>query len=156
MLTQEVAAVIRALRTQGGISYEDLANVGVQRSISALEQAQVSISFSKLAELARVLDFDLVALVALCVSLQLDEAPQSALRRAGKCIDEFISTGGENLLKQHFRDGQLVKRPPGKPAKRDNASAVQKLKALGLSQAEAAQTLGLAKSTVNRYWREQC
>lgn len=75
MLTQEVAAVIRVLRTQGKIAYEDLANVGVQRSISALEQAQVNISVSKLAELADALNLYLVALIGLCVSLQLDEAP---------------------------------------------------------------------------------
>jgi DNA-binding NarL/FixJ family response regulator len=34
-----------------------------------------------------------------------------------------------------------------------NSEAVKELKALGLSQAEVVQRLGLAKSTVHRYWQ---
>lgn len=155
MLTQEVAAAIRVIRTKRGAAYEDLANVGVQRSISALEQAHVNISVSKLAELAVALDFDLVALVALCVSLQRAESPQVTLHRAMAAMEEFTSSGGEKLLEDQYSAGQLIKRPRGKPANRENASAVRALKARGCSQAEIVKNLGLSKSTVHRYWREK-
>ncbi|WP_109413302.1 helix-turn-helix domain-containing protein [Pseudomonas silesiensis] len=35
-----------------------------------------------------------------------------------------------------------------------NAETVRELKASGLSQAEVAQRLGLASSTVHRYWQQ--
>ena len=40
------------------------------------------------------------------------------------------------------------------PGNTKNADAVRELKALGLSQAEVAQRLGLASSTVFRYWQK--
>jgi len=45
-----------------------------------------------------------------------------------------------------------VKRSKGKPSNTRAADAVKELKAAGLSQAETAERLGLAKSTVHRYW----
>lgn len=155
MLISEIAATIRTLRTKQGLAYEDLADVCVQRSISALEQGQVSISVSKLAELSVALDFDLVALVAISVSLQRAESPHAVLKHAALALAEFTSTGGEKLLAEQFKDGHLVKRTRGKPANQENASNVRRLKAEGFSQAEVAQSLSLAKSTVNRYWQDE-
>jgi DNA invertase Pin-like site-specific DNA recombinase len=48
---------------------------------------------------------------------------------------------------------ELRKRPVGKPGNTKNAEAVRELKAAGLSQAEIAHKLGLARSTVHRYWQ---
>ena len=155
MLTDEVAAIIRVLRTQRGIPYEELADIGVQRSISALEQAQVNISVNKLAELAVALDFDFVALVALCFSLKNSEPPHQVLELAAEHINKFVEFNGEKLLKDQFSHGKLVKRSRGKPANRDNAIKVRKLKLEGYTQADAARALGLSKSTVNRYWQHE-
>ena len=154
MLTQEVAAMIRVLRTKRGMPYEDLESIGVQRSISALEQAQVSISVDKLAELATVLEFDFVTLITLCVALSKQQAPQVTLEHAKAELDKFLGSGGEELIKAQFDDGKLIRRPRGKPLNHENAAQIKKLKSDGHTQAYAARSLGLAKSTVNRYWRE--
>jgi transcriptional regulator with XRE-family HTH domain len=154
MLIEEVAAVIRAVRKSRGVGYEDLANVGVQRSISALEQAQVNISVGKLAELANALDFDLVALVALCVTLQTNKQPLEVMACASDALMKFASCGGHKILEEQFNAGKLLKRSRGKPANRENAVAVRALKEQGHTQAEAVRSLGLAKSTVSRYWRD--
>ncbi|MEJ6818047.1 helix-turn-helix transcriptional regulator [Pseudomonas sp. LF-5] len=153
MLTEEVAAIIRVLRTKRGMPYEDLSAVGVQRSISALEQAKVSISVDKLAELASVLQFDLVTLITLCVALSNNESPRATLERATTVLDQFLDSGGEQLIKAQFDDGKLIRRSRGKPLNRDNATKILKLKSEGHTQAYVVRTLGLAKSTVNRYWR---
>ena len=154
VLTDEVAAAIRTIRTKRGAGYEDLADVSVQRSISALEQGDVNITLAKLAELAQALEFDLVALLALCVSLQKSEPPEATLRRASAEIASFSSKGGIELLNTHIVDNKLVQRSRGKPGNTSNAAAVKKLKDAGYSQADAVKQLGLAKSTVHRYWQK--
>lgn len=154
MLTDEVAAAIRTIRTKRGFGYEDLADVSVQRSISALEQGDINITLAKLAELAQALDFDLVALLALCVSLQKSEPPEATLQRASAEIASFSSQGGITLLKTHIVGNKLVQRSRGKPGNATNAAAVKKLKEAGYSQADVVKQLGLAKSTVHRYWQK--
>lgn len=74
------------------------------------------------------------------------------LRRVRDQLDAFQAEGGVELLHSQFVGKELVKRLRGKPGKTQGAEAVKALKAAGLSQAEAAEKLGLAKSTVHRYW----
>ena len=76
------------------LAYEDLADVTVRRSISSLEQAQVNVSVSKLAELATALDFDFVALVAICVALRDGASPEQVLERASSTMTAFEIEGG--------------------------------------------------------------
>jgi DNA-binding NarL/FixJ family response regulator len=63
-------------------------------------------------------------------------------------------SGGLAGIEEQFDGNTLSKRSPGKPANTENAAAVLKLKSQGLSQAAVAQELGLAKSTVQRYWQK--
>lgn len=135
------------------LAYEDLADVTVRRSISALEQAQVNVSVSKLAELANALDFDFVALVAVCVALKEDASPDEILERASSALSAFSIEGGMAQLHSQMIDGKVVSRSPGKPANARNIAAVAQLRAQGFSQTEISKELGLSKSTVNRYWR---
>jgi len=50
---------------------------------------------------------------------------------------------------------ELKKRPSGKPGKTKNVDAAKEPKALGLSKAEVVWRLGLASSTVYRYWQKE-
>lgn len=152
MLNHEIAAAIRTIRKMKGVAYEDLADVTVRRSISSLEQAQVNVSVGKLAMLAGALDFDFVALVAICVAIKEDAAPEEVLERAISALAVFSTEGGMAQLRSQLSDGKIVPRGPGKPTNAENMEAVGDLKAQGLSQAEIAKALGLSKSTVNRYW----
>ena len=92
--------------------------------------------------------------MALCVAIQKDEPTDTTLERARAELDSFKAEGGEELVRSQFMGKELKKRPAGKPGNTENANAVRELKALGLSQAEVARRLGLASSTVHRYWQQ--
>ncbi|WP_339100199.1 helix-turn-helix domain-containing protein [Pseudomonas atacamensis] len=151
-LQKEMAGAIRAIRTSRGLDYGDLAKVSVKANIAKLEQGRSNITLKKLSELSEALGFDSVALLAICVAMQNGEPFEATLKRAKTQLEEFRLEGGEELLLSQFADKELVKRPRGKPGNSEGAQAVKALKAAGLSQAEAAERLGLAKSTVHRYW----
>lgn len=153
MLNHEIAAAIRTIRSMKALGYEDLADVTVRRSISSLEQAQVNVSVAKLAELANALDFDFVALIAVCMALKEDIPPEKIVERAVNALAEFSSKGGVVQLRSQFIDGKVTPRRPGKPANAKNIAAVTHLRSQCFSQAEISKELGLSKSTTNRYWK---
>lgn len=135
------------------LAYEDLADVTVRRTISSLEQAQVNLSIGKLDDLAKALNFDFVALIALCVALREGAEPEQILKRASETLNAFSSQDGMAQLRSQMSDGKIVPRKPGKPTNDANLSSVIKLRARGFNQAEISRELGLSKSTVNRYWK---
>lgn len=151
-LKKEVAGAIRAIRTTRGLDYGDLAEVSVKANIGKLEQGNSSITLEKLIELSEALQFDSVALLAICMAIHKDEPYALTLSRARDQLDAFQAEGGVELLRSQLVGKELMKRPKGKPANTESAQAVKALKAAGVSQAEAAERLGLAKSTVHRYW----
>lgn len=153
-LKNEIAGAIRAIRSIRNFDYDDLADVSARANIGKLEQGKSNITLAKLTELADALEFDPVALLALCISLRNDEPAANTLQRAFAQLDSFRAEGGEDLFRSQFVGKELKKRSPGKPGKIKNAEAVRELKALGLSQAEVARRLGLASSTVYRYWQQ--
>jgi transcriptional regulator with XRE-family HTH domain len=153
-LTKQLAAAIRVIRRQRRLGYEDLADVSVQAHISALEQGNANPSLDKLMSLAAALDFDPVALLAICVALRDGSTPVQALERAYAQLGDFQKIGGMKQLENEYAGNRLVKRSPGKPANTENADAVKRLKSEGLSQAETCRVLGLSKSTVHRYWQK--
>jgi len=75
------------------------------------------------------------------------------LIRARDHLDAFQAEGGLELLRSHLVGKELLQRTRGKPRNMKNAEAVRELQTAGLSQAEVVAKLGLAKSTVHRYWR---
>lgn len=151
-LKKEIAGAIRAIRTTRGLDYGDLANVSVKANIGNLEQGRINITLEKLSELSEALQFDSVALLAICVAMQKGEPFESTLERAKAQLEMFRAEGGEELLRSQFAGKELVQRPRGKPGNAKNAEAVRELRAAGLSQAEVVERLGLARSTVHRYW----
>ncbi|MFJ4588128.1 helix-turn-helix domain-containing protein [Pseudomonas moraviensis] len=153
-LTKQFAAAIRVIRRQRGIEYEDLADVSVRAHIGALEQGNANPSLDKLVNLAAALDFDPVALLAICVALRDGNTPDQALERAHAQLSDFKHVGGIKQLEGEYAGNELVKRRPGKPTNNENAEAVKRLKSEGISQAETCRILGLSKSTVHRYWQK--
>jgi len=107
----------------------------------------------KLDELATALDMDPVALLAIAVLLRNKDSPSATLDRAKEQVDSFFAAGAEELLREHFSDNELIKRPPGKPQNSKSLEAVRELRAAGCSQSQVVEKLGLSRSTVHRYWR---
>ncbi|MCK1791762.1 transcriptional regulator [Pseudomonas violetae] len=151
-LKKEVAGAIRAIRTTRGLDYGDLAEVSVKANIGKLEQGNSSITLEKLIELSEALQFDPVALLAICLAIHKEEPYALTLTRARDQLDAFEAEGGVELLRRQLVGNELVKRPRGKPGNTQGADSVKALKDAGLSQAEVAERLGLAKSTIHRYW----
>lgn len=152
-LKKEIAGAIRAIRTMRGLDYGDLAEVSVKANIGKLEQGNSRITLEKLIELSEALQFDSVALLAICIAVHKDEHYALTLGRARDQLDAFQAEGGLELVRSQLVGKQLLQRPRGKPRNTKNSEAVKELKAAGCSQAEAAEKLGLAKSTVHRYWQ---
>ena len=152
-LKKEIGAAIRSIRTVRGADYGDLAEVSVKANINKLEQGMSNITLEKLVELSKALQFDSVALLAMCVAIQNEEHYSLTLKRATDQLDAFQAEGGMELFSSQLIGRELVQRPRGKPKKTKNEEAVRELKAAGFSQAEAVEKLGLSKSTVHRYWQ---
>jgi transcriptional regulator with XRE-family HTH domain len=153
-LRNEVAAAIRVIRRLRGLGYEELAEASAQANISLLEQGKTNITLDKLTKLAAALDFDPITLVAICIALQKSVTPREVLDDAIRELALFDAAGGLVMIREQFEGANLSKRSRGKPANTQNAAAVLKLKAQGMSQAEITRELGLAKSTVQRYWQD--
>lgn len=148
----ELAAVLRVIREQRALSYSELNDATFRTTLSLIERGKTGISFSKLAELAAALDFDLTAMVALCVALERGESVQDALASAGRELEEFLEAGGSERIQAQLDGSKLTQRPIGKPAKLKNIQAVRELKAQGMNQAEVVRRLGISQSSVQRYW----
>lgn len=153
-MQNEIAAVVRALRHLRGSAQEELAEISSQANLSRLEQGKTQVSLVKLSKIASTLDFDLVALVALCQALQDGSSPIDVMAKAAKDLEGFINQGGLQGLRRHW-DAGLVKRTRGKPSSPDRIRAVLELKASGMSKAEVCRALGLPEATVRRYWLKE-
>lgn len=94
-------------------------------------------------------------MMAICQALKEQRSPESVLDRAKEELVKFSDQGGLDHLQSHISKGKIALRRPGKPANVKNHMLVRNLKEEGLTQAEVARNLGLAKSTVSRYWKRE-
>lgn len=150
----EIAAVLRAVRQMRAASYDGMKDAGANSTISLLERAKSGVTLDKLSEISDALDFDLVALIALSVSIQRGTSTDAVLLDASEQLHSFLGAGGQQLIGAQLNGNVLNQRPSGKPLKEENRVAVLELKAQGLSQTEIARKLGLARSTVHGYWHK--
>lgn len=154
-LKVELGAALRAIRQQRQLSYEHLAGGSLRTTVGQIERAQSGVSFDKLADIAQSLDFNLVALIALCVSTQQGVPAEKVLHQASVDLQDFLATGGAELIQSQLAEGKLVNRPSGPPVRVQNRTAVLALKAEGKTPTEAVRLLGLSRTSVNRYWRSE-
>ena len=153
-LKNELAATLRAIRQQRGATYAELEDISAQATISLIEQAKIGVKIDRLAMLTQALDIDLIAFLTLAVAMHNDERPEVVLARAAEDVKAFEAVGGLKQMRSNFEDGDLRVRSRGRPGNQDRATAVRELKAQGLTQTQVAQALGLANSTVHRYWQD--
>ncbi|KAA8696560.1 Cro/CI family transcriptional regulator [Pseudomonas caricapapayae] len=154
-LKNEIGAALRAIRQQRDLGYEDLNESVFRTSLSLIERGKSNPSIDKLSSLAQALDFDLVAFVAICVSLNRGQDPDESLVAAQSELDRFKAAGGMSLLQKQIQNGELLSRSKGKPANQGNKAAVLELKAEGKTQSEIRRALNLSKSTVSQYWHSE-
>jgi transcriptional regulator with XRE-family HTH domain len=155
MLQREaLAGALRAIRSLRKLQYGDLARSTSKSHLGDLEAGKRTVTLEKLADLADALHIDLTALVALTISIQRDEPCELTLSRASSELLNFHGAGGHDLVAAQYLDGVLQARPAGKPKRGKDLEAVKAMKAAGLTRADAVARLGLARTTVQRYWNE--
>ncbi|WP_233271481.1 helix-turn-helix domain-containing protein [Pseudomonas viridiflava] len=154
-LTTELAATLRAIRQQRGLSYSELSDATFRTTLSLVERGKAGIRVGKLADLAAALDFDLTALIALCVAVERGESAQDVLTSAALELQRFTEAGGLALLQEQLKGSELAQRSSGQPVNVKNRQAVLELKAQGKTQSEIVRVLGLSRSSVQRYWHAQ-
>lgn len=151
-LKEALAGALRGARAHQGLNYEDLAGATHRTYVGKLEQARATPTLDKLDEIADFLGLDLLTMVTLAVAAQADELPSEVLRRVALQVGDFETTGGWHLVKEQFNDGKLIKRSQGKPKQPLNADTIRALKAAGMDKKSIAEKLGVARSTVQKYW----
>lgn len=151
-LKEALAGALRGARAHQGLDYEGLAGATHRTYVGMLEQARANATLEKLDEIADLLGIDLLTLVTLAKAAQCNEHPSDVLQRTARKVKDFESTGGWGLVEEQFSEGKLVKRSQGKPKQPLNAESVRALKAQGLDRKTISEKLGLARSTVQKYW----
>lgn len=151
-LKDALAAVLRGARAHQGLDYEDLAGATHRTYVGKLEQARANPTLEKLGEIADYLGLDVLAVVTLALAAKSGEPPSTVLQRAALQIEDFEASGGWGLVLDQFAEGKLIKRSQGKPKQPLNADAIKALKAQGFDRKTIAEKLGIARSTVQKYW----
>ncbi|MCQ3032518.1 helix-turn-helix domain-containing protein [Pseudomonas syringae] len=151
-LKEALAGALRGARAHQGLNYEDLAGATHRTYVGKLEQARATPTLDKLDEIADFLRLDLLTMVTLAVAAQGDELPSEVLQRTALQVREFEAAGGWQLVEEQFSAGKLVKRSQGKPKQPLNADTIRALKAGGMDKKSIAEKLGVARSTVQKYW----
>ncbi|MEA9990469.1 transcriptional regulator [Pseudomonas sp. RTS1] len=151
-LKEALAGALRGARAHQGLNYEELAGATHRTYVGKLEQARANATLEKLDEIADYIGLDILTMVTLAVAAQGDELPSEALQRTALRIREFEVSGGWQLVEEQFRDGKLIKRSQGKPKRPLNADTIRALKAAGMDKKLIAEKLGVARSTVQKYW----
>ena len=147
-LKEALAGALRGARAHQGLNYDELAGATHRTYVGMLEQARANPTLEKLDEIADHLGLDLLTMVTLAIAAQGAEV----LQRTALQIREFEMSGGWQLVEEQFSDGKLIKRSQGKPKQPLNAEYIRALKAQGFDRKTIAEKLGVARSTVQKYW----
>lgn len=140
------AVALKLLRTKRGLTQEALSQKVDQSHVSRIENEKTSPSLESIFELAKVLELSPVALMALVCGAQDSQSAGDVLKIAEKDLQDIA------LLKDSI-PLEIEKTPhPRIIAAAKMRESVQALKEKGLSQAEIARELGMAKTTVQRHW----
>ncbi|MEK0364407.1 helix-turn-helix domain-containing protein [Pseudomonas sp. CBC3] len=146
LLRQALADALLLLRARKGVTQRKLAAELDPSQISRLERAQNAATLESIDLLAQAMEIQPLTLLSLVYAIKAGSTPHDALKLV---IEE---------LAQHeyldARVSSLVPAPvhPLRARGHETTRAVLKLKSQGLSQAEAARTLGISTSTVGRHW----
>ena len=96
------AGVLRALRLVRGARYADVSDATHRRKVSALENAQTSITVEQFDELAQSLGIDPIAMLTLCIAHRQGEQPLTVIGRALTDVAAFEAEGGMKVLSEQF------------------------------------------------------
>ncbi|RZO09435.1 helix-turn-helix domain-containing protein [Pseudomonas moorei] len=141
-----LATVLRLLRKKRGLTQHDFSAAIAQSHISHIENAKTSPTLDLLDDLCGTLSIHSVTFMALVQAAQ-----------SGRTAGEVLEQSKADLEAMSLLDKHLNAKPELSPHPRITQAtevwcAVQKMKSQGHSRAETVKALGVAKTTVQRYW----
>ncbi len=144
-----LATVLKLLRKKRGLTQHDFATTIAQSHISHIENAKTSPTTDLLDDLCATLNIHPVAFMALVHAAQSGSAASEVLEQAKVDLEAM------SLLDKHLSAEPDLSPHPRITQAAEVWRSVQQMKAQGHSRAETAKVLGVAKTTVQRYWNRQ-
>lgn len=140
------AATLKLLRAKRDLTQQALSQKVDQSHVSRIENEKTSPSLEAIIELADALEISPVALMAIVCGVQVDLSAGDILKNAERDLKSL------KLLRVSIP--VEIEQPvhPRITAAAQAREAVRVLKEQGLSRAEVAIQLGMAKTTVQRHW----
>ncbi|MCO7524883.1 helix-turn-helix domain-containing protein [Pseudomonas asiatica] len=145
-LRYSFAAVLQLLRLRKGITQPAMTKHVNQQTVSKLEMARSSVSLDTSYKLAAGLEIETVTLVALTIASHDRRTARDIL------LASLAEVEGLDLADVAVPAEPERLTPMNISRAREKLEAVQKLKAKGMTQVEAARHLGMPESTLRRLW----
>lgn len=140
------AATLKLLRAKRDLTQQALSQKVDQSHVSRIENEKTSPSLEAIIELADALEISPVALMAIVCGVQDDTSAGEILKNAERDLKSL------KLLKGSIPMKMEPSPHPRVTAATQAREAVRVLREQGLSRAEVAIKLGMAKTTVQRHW----
>ena len=152
-LNKALAQVVRGVRISKGLSQEDLSTVD-RSYLGRIEGGRAQVTVEVLNRIAILLGVDVGLLVILATSVLEEEPSQVTIRRIDRQLSHLDQGGPYSSINEMLE----AKRPPtGRDRKAnaaENLAIAQRMRSEGASLAEIARALGLSKSTVHAYLKQ--
>lgn len=141
-----LATILRLLRKKRGLTQHDFSGTVAQSHVSHIENGKTSPTLDLLDDLCGTLGIHPVAFITLVHAAQSGSTSREVMEKASADL-EALALFDDRLSEQeelspHPRITQAI----------EVWRSVQQMKAQGHSRAETMKALGVAKTTVQRYW----
>nr|WP_274603649.1 transcriptional regulator [Pseudomonas lutea] len=137
---------MQLLRTERGMSQQELSGSMTKSHISAVENTKTSLTTDSLDEICKSLQIHPVAFLALLYAAHEQTSAAAVLALAEQDLE------GLSLLRARVDASPKKKPHPRVTEATKVTAAVQELKDAGHSKAEVARMLGVSEPTVRRHW----
>lgn len=148
-----LAAVLRLVRKARKLGVDEFAGAIDPRHMNNLEAGRTDPRLETIEAIANVLNVSPASLLILSSSLGTAVNPSDRLIEIRDELRQLEILGvNEASFAQMFDDGKLISKPAGAQVNSERLASVLECKGKGMSPSETAKKLGIAVTTVRRYW----
>lgn len=152
-LDEALAAVVRGLRKNKGLSQEDL-NTLDRSYLSRIERGRTKVTVEVLHRIAVLLEVEVSLLLVLMTSLLEKEPADSVIQRLGEQVASLKKEGVFSSIDEMLATERPVSGRDRKAKASENMANARKMRTTGASLSEIAKELNLSKSTVHEYLKK--
>jgi transcriptional regulator with XRE-family HTH domain len=150
-LSKGAGAALWAVRNLKKIAQADLGGAMSQKQVYLVEQGESSLTIGKMDEVCKSIGMRPSTFIALSEAARDGISAKDVLVNALVELHDFESMGGMDLLRD-FLAGDTARAK--QQDSQDKLEAVHARKKQGMTQAQIAAELGMAKSTVRYFWNK--